>query len=436
MRLKLIPAAILSVASFAANGSASLGGYNFDYTVTGDRAVRPVQVFDNGRTVYIQMSATMSAPPAVLEQAEGGARPVRFRYEYPYLVVDEPRAELVLALGGRTAYVKRRDGAEVSGVAAPAAVGGVAADAGAAPRRSSPARNDFQGEIVYRQSRGSSWASPVEGGAKVAQVAPASAARSVETQRRQEVSEPARRVLPSAGVVDDSLGATVHRVAPGESLGLIARRYGVSMTQLIADNGIRNPNRIAVGQAITIRAGRVRTAASPAVAPVAQQTVVASNVALPPAPLARSVSPASVVRPAAAITLPPPSPAASRVVRVAAGEPQPAPARLAAATPANGGQFQLLRLSGLSPRVDAAVLASVRRAIARDADVVLRGYSSALTPDARATQANASARDVRQQLIDRGIPADRVMVVANQGHLMSPSRVDVVLIRPKEKIDA
>jgi LysM repeat protein len=64
--------------------------------------------------------------------------------------------------------------------------------------------------------------------------------------------------------------ARTHRVAAGENLTWIARRYGVSLSALLAANSIADPNRIFAGQAITIpgapaaAASRPRPAADPA----------------------------------------------------------------------------------------------------------------------------------------------------------------------------
>ena len=44
----------------------------------------------------------------------------------------------------------------------------------------------------------------------------------------------------------------VHVVARGESLGMIARRYNISVSELIAQNGISNPNYIYTGQRLAI----------------------------------------------------------------------------------------------------------------------------------------------------------------------------------------
>lgn len=72
-----------------------------------------------------------------------------------------------------------------------------------------------------------------------------------------------RLVIPGAGGAgssgsSDSAGGGargVHVVRAGETLSSIAARYGVSASALARANGISNPNRIYVGQRLTIPAG-------------------------------------------------------------------------------------------------------------------------------------------------------------------------------------
>ncbi len=47
--------------------------------------------------------------------------------------------------------------------------------------------------------------------------------------------------------------STVHRVRSGENLGVIARRYGVTQSQIVKWNNLRNPNRLSIGQRLEIQ---------------------------------------------------------------------------------------------------------------------------------------------------------------------------------------
>lgn len=58
-------------------------------------------------------------------------------------------------------------------------------------------------------------------------------------------------------------GERVHTVARGETLAVIARRYGLSAERLQSYNGIRNPDRLKVGERLRIPAGAEPPAAAP-----------------------------------------------------------------------------------------------------------------------------------------------------------------------------
>jgi murein DD-endopeptidase MepM/ murein hydrolase activator NlpD len=59
-------------------------------------------------------------------------------------------------------------------------------------------------------------------------------------------------LLPSGAYAQDAGGYTV---APGDTLGAIASRFGVTVDDLVAVNGITDPNLLAVGQVLTIPDG-------------------------------------------------------------------------------------------------------------------------------------------------------------------------------------
>ena len=623
MRHTMISVAVLAVFSLSAHGAAGLGEYNFDYDIAGDKSIRPVQVFDNGRSVYIQLSARAKAPPAVMEKVGEQVRPVPFRYEYPYLVLDNVRGEIVLALDGRSVFVSRRSSGAVTGVATPIlvgravppVVGGAARPAypAAAPVAPAAGQPDYAGEMVYRQMRGSSLAPvhqpvrvaaapsvadaapvirapvPAQRGAVssrdpgaaaqhyaaagqveksiihrvgygdtlarvaarygvpahriaadngitnpnlirvgqaltinkpdrtiMASAAPTRSAAPVVVERAAPpvrvaaapVSAPSfASIAPSRGIIsevspsDQVEKSIIHRVGYGDTLARVAAQYGVPAHRIAADNGIANPNLIRVGQALTInKPGRtvMADAAAPitppqrvAAVPVVRTPVSVERAAAVPASrhaagghgerpiihrvgrgetLARvaaqydvpahriaednGITNPDLIRVGQALTINKPGrtvmadadaptqrvAAAAVPVRVALA-PRAAAALIASARGGSSGaslagRVEILRIMGDSPEVNATLLAAARRAIARDGEIMLRGHSAALTSGERSAIANASAKAVRDQLIKNGIPADRLTLVSNPGRVMSPSRVDIVLIGSKESFDA
>jgi len=83
---------------------AAFEGLNFGYRIEGDRVPwRPIQAFDDGTRVFIQMPSAMSATeaPALFVQAGGGKEQalVNNRLRGRYFVVDKLFSEAVLVLG-------------------------------------------------------------------------------------------------------------------------------------------------------------------------------------------------------------------------------------------------------------------------------------------------------------------------------------------------
>ena len=118
--------------------------------------------------------------------------------------------------------------------------------------------------------------------------------------------------------------ATQHKVQSGETLSVIAQRYGVSMQNLIAINNISNPNQVDVGQTLKLR-GTAKPVAKPATKPAAKPQTVAAKPAAKPA--SQPVAAKPVVQPAAA--KPAVQPVAAKPEPKQ--EPMPAPAAVAAA---------------------------------------------------------------------------------------------------------
>lgn len=84
----------------------------------------------------------------------------------------------------------------------------------------------------------------------------------------------------------------VYVVAPGDTVNAIARRFGVTPEDIIVANGLRSPDRLSVGQSLTIEAGAASrgtvTAASTQRQSGSQQTVTRNLPVPSPAPAART----------------------------------------------------------------------------------------------------------------------------------------------------
>ncbi len=88
---------------------------------------------------------------------------------------------------------------------------------------------------------------------------------------------------PSPALGNEQRRSEIHRVQPGETLDAIARRYGTTRQELIATNRLNNPNRILVGQRITIPS-TVNNSIPDSISPVRgnqENSVLGANPALP-----------------------------------------------------------------------------------------------------------------------------------------------------------
>jgi len=84
--------------------SMRVGAYDFDYLSTGDSAARPVQVFDDGRSTYLQFRPGMVVP-AIFSNKSGAPQLLVPTQEGPYVKVPELHGRFVLQVGRAQAQV-------------------------------------------------------------------------------------------------------------------------------------------------------------------------------------------------------------------------------------------------------------------------------------------------------------------------------------------
>lgn len=107
------PFAPSTVASAPAAGtpgvSASRGGYarfGFDWQMSGDPEIMPLQVFDDGAGMWLQFPPE-GAWPAVFDVRPEGRRPLTYRREPPYMILDGVYEHLELRGGHLQGSVQR-----------------------------------------------------------------------------------------------------------------------------------------------------------------------------------------------------------------------------------------------------------------------------------------------------------------------------------------
>jgi LysM repeat protein len=96
-------------------------------------------------------------------------------------------------------------------------------------------------------------------------------------------------VLLPLGKVQAESGDRIHIVQPGETLGSIASRYGISYQQLARHNGMSNPNLVRVGQRLRIPSipssnSTLPAAPKPPAVPLAEKVTPAEPSPVTPSP--------------------------------------------------------------------------------------------------------------------------------------------------------
>ncbi|WP_439810646.1 TcpQ domain-containing protein [Bordetella bronchiseptica] len=85
---------------------APAGQYRFDWRLSGDPAVAPLQVFDDSRRIWLQFAPGQPVP-AIFAHGAGGERPVPYVRRDPYIVVDGAWRALSLRGGRYVARIQR-----------------------------------------------------------------------------------------------------------------------------------------------------------------------------------------------------------------------------------------------------------------------------------------------------------------------------------------
>jgi hypothetical protein len=101
------PAWPVSASPDATPGPQPASRYDFDWRLSGDRPVAPLQVFDDGRQTWLHFAPGQSVPAIFTEQG-GLLRPASYKRQEPYIVVQGKWPALVLrggALQARADYL-------------------------------------------------------------------------------------------------------------------------------------------------------------------------------------------------------------------------------------------------------------------------------------------------------------------------------------------
>lgn len=87
-------------------GSAAYARFDFDWQLSGDPEIMPVQVFDDGERMWLQFMPE-GAWPAVFAVGAGGWRPLTYRREGPYMVLEGVHGQLELRGGHLRGAIRR-----------------------------------------------------------------------------------------------------------------------------------------------------------------------------------------------------------------------------------------------------------------------------------------------------------------------------------------
>lgn len=185
--------------------------YHFDWELSGNRAVAPLQVFDDGRRTWLQFAPQQAVPAIFGHGAEDGAplgraplsrAPLAYAHEGPYVVLPGVWPRLVLRGGGRESILRRL---------APAGQGGSGGEAGKAAAVSAADAPVADASAVGTSAMGASAVDASTAGMPAVGALVAGASAAVSAVNASAVDTPAVAIaaeaIPAASAVPASLAA-------------------------------------------------------------------------------------------------------------------------------------------------------------------------------------------------------------------------------------
>jgi LysM repeat protein len=115
-------------------------------------------------------------------------------------------------------------------------------------------------------------------------------AKAATTLASATTTTSAMAVTPDLGMSVVANGETTHTVDIGESPAVIAKKYGVSVTEFMKANNITDPRRLRAGQTVRIPSTQPAPVAAPVAAPVTATAPVATT-PVAPAPAVLTAAP-------------------------------------------------------------------------------------------------------------------------------------------------
>lgn len=85
---------------------AQAGQFSFDWSLSGDREVAPLQVFDDGQETWLQFTEAHPVPAIFQRSVAGADQPLAYRKQPPYVVVSGRPEHLVFRGGALIAHAR------------------------------------------------------------------------------------------------------------------------------------------------------------------------------------------------------------------------------------------------------------------------------------------------------------------------------------------